>query len=332
MRRNDLADLAAFVAIADQLSFRTAAALLGVTPSALSHAMRQLEQRLGVRLLNRTTRSMSLTDAGLRLLERLRPALDQVAGALEGLNRERDRPLGRLRIYANQIAGTAVIAPVWKRFLSMYPEITLEVQVGEAPLDIVANGFDAGIGTRESAAAGMIAVRVIGPMRVAVVGAPGYFARLSPPRTPSDLARHSCVQYRLVADGALFKWPFARNGKPRPITVDGAIIVNNPDLAIRAALDGIGITYTLEAVADLYLRSGQLVRVLEDWSPSFEGLFVYYSGHRQVPAALRAFIDLIRVTHGSTPLESSLENPFVTELPTGSRGLVTRTKFGRAKI
>ena len=177
MDRGDLANLTAFVAVADQRSFRAAASRLGVTPSALSHSMRQLEERLGVRLLNRTTRSVSVTDAGLRLLEQLRPAIDQIAGALEDLNRERQRPLGRLRIYASHLAAAAVIAPVWERFLSTYPEVHLELHVGEAPIDIVAKGFDAGIGPRDRAPADMIAVRVMGPMKVAVVGAPAYFAR-----------------------------------------------------------------------------------------------------------------------------------------------------------
>ncbi len=163
MNRGNLADLNAFVAVADHLSFRGAASRLGVTPSALSHSIRQLEDRLGVRLLHRTTRSVSLTDAGLRLVERLRPAIGEIADALEGMNQERQRPLGRLRIYSIHLAAAAVIAPVWGRFLSTYPEVHLELAVGEAPLDIVANGFDAGIGPREWAAADMIAARVTGP-------------------------------------------------------------------------------------------------------------------------------------------------------------------------
>ena len=166
MNRGDLADLTAFVAVADHLSFRRAASRLGVTPSALSHSMRQLEERLGMRLLNRTTRSVSVTDAGLRLLERLRPAISEIGGALEDLNQERQRPVGRLRIYAIHLAASAVIAPIWKRFLSTYPDVHLELAVGEAPIDIVAKGFDAGIGPRDRAPADMIAVRVMGPMKI----------------------------------------------------------------------------------------------------------------------------------------------------------------------
>src|SRR5580692_12118979 len=249
MDRGSLADLTAFVAVADRLSFRAAASQLGVTPSALSHSMRQLEGRLGVRLLHRTTRSVSLTDAGRRLLDRLRPAIDQIAGALENLNQERQRPMGRLRIYAIHMAAVTVVAPIWSRFLSTYPEVHLELAVGEAPLDIVAKGFDAGIGPRDRASADMIAVRVMGPMNIAVVGAPTYFARRPPPRTPDDLARHSCVQIRMAAEGDVYAWPFEWNRKTRQISVDGRVMVNDPDLAVRAAVDGLGIAYTLEALA-----------------------------------------------------------------------------------
>jgi DNA-binding transcriptional LysR family regulator len=275
--------------------------------------MRQLEERLGVRLLNRTTRSVSVTDAGLRLLERLRPAVGQIAGALEDLNQERQRPLGRLRIYAIHLAAGAVIAPIWGRFLSTYPEVHLELALGEAPIDIVAKGFDAGIGPRDRVPADMIAVRVMGLMKIAVVGAPAYFARQRPPRTPDDLARHSCVQYRREADGNVLLWQFERNRKSRRISVDGRVMVNDADLAVRAAIDGLGIAYTLESLAQPFLRAGQLVRVLEDWSPSFEGLFLYYPGHRQVPAALRVLIDMMRAARGSARAARSLKNPFAEE-------------------
>src|SRR5437868_4461855 len=235
MDRGNLAELTAFVAVADRLSFRAAASQLAITPSALSHSMRQLEERLGMRLLHRTTRSVSLTDAGRRLLDRLRPAIDQINGALEDLNQERQRPMGRLRIYAIHVAATAVVAPIWGRFLSTYPEVHLELAVGEATIDIVAKGFDAGIGPRDRAPADMIAVRVTGPMKIAVVGAPAYFARRRPPRTPDDLAGHSCVQYRREADGDVLVWPFERNRKSRRISVDGRMMVNDAHLAVRAA-------------------------------------------------------------------------------------------------
>ncbi len=315
MDRGDLANLTAFVAVADLRSFRAAASRLGVTPSALSHSMRQLEEHLEVRLLNRTTRSVSLTDAGMRLLERLRPAIDQIAGALEDLNQERQRPMGRLRIYANHVAATSVVAPIWGRFLSTYPEIHLELAVGDAPVDIVAKGFDAGIGPHDPrvlrwAAADMVAVQATGRAKIVVVGAPGYFARQRPPRTPDDLGRHSCVQFRLAGDGDVLAWLFERNGKSSRISVDGRLMVNSGDLAVRAAVDGLGIAYTLEALAEPFLRSGQLVRVLEDWCPSFEGTSLYYPGHRQVPATLRALIDMIRAARGAAPAKRSRQNPF----------------------
>jgi DNA-binding transcriptional LysR family regulator len=313
MRRADLADLTAFVAVADDLSFRAAALRLGVTPSALSHTMRHFEERLGFRLLNRTTRSVSLTDAGLRLLDRLRPAVEQISRGLEDLKGEQGHPFGRLSLYVTHLAGTAVIAPVWARFLSTFPDVQLEIHADVTPGDTVAKGFDAGIGPKDWAAADMIAIRVIGPMRVAVVAAPAYFARQRPPRTPDDLARHSCIQYRRAADGVMLEWTFERDGKSRQVSVDGRVIVNDTDLAVRAAVDGLGIAYSAEAVVDPFLRSGQLVRMLEDWSPAFEGLYLYYPGHRQVPVALRALIDMLRSARGSVPAKRLLEHSLAAD-------------------
>jgi DNA-binding transcriptional LysR family regulator len=311
MNRGDLADLNAFVVVADQLSFRAASAQLGVTASALSHSMRQLEARLGVRLLHRTTRSVSLTDAGLRLLEGLRPAIEQISGALETLHQQRQRPFGRLRIHASPLSAPALIAPVWERFLSTYPEVHLELWVDMRPLDIVASGFDAGIGPKYWAAADMIAVRLRGPMKVAVVGAPKYFERRRPPRTIDDLASHSCIQYRFTADGATVPWTFERNGKTKRVSLAGGVTVNVPDLAVRAAVDGLGIAYTVETLAAPFLRTGQLIRVLEGFSPSVEPFFLFYPGHRQIPAALRAFIDMIRAPQ-SAQGKRSLKDPILT--------------------
>src|SRR6202022_807643 len=294
-------------------SFRAAAARLGVTRSALSHTMRHFEERLGFVLLNRTPRSVSLTDAGGRLLDRLRPAVEQISRGLDDLKGEQGHPFGHLRLYVTHLAGAAVIAPIWARFLSTFPDVQLEIHAEAAPGDIVAKGFDAGIGPKDWAAADMIAVRVMGPMRVAVVGAPAYFARRRPPRTPDDLARHSCVQYRRAADGAMFEWPFERGDKSERISVEGRVIVNDTDLAVRAAVDGLGIAYTIESLADPFLRSGRLVRVLEDWSPFSDGLFLYYPGHRQVPVALRALIDMLRSARGSAPAEGLLEIPLAAE-------------------
>jgi DNA-binding transcriptional LysR family regulator len=275
--------------------------------------MRHFEERLGFRLLNRTTRSVSLTAAGLRLLDRLRPSIEQISQGLDDLKGEQGHPFGRLRLYVTHLAGAAVIAPVWARFLSTFPDVQLEVHADAAPGDIVAKGFDAGIGPKDWAAADMIAVRVIGPMRVAVVGAPAYFAWRRAPRTPDDLSRHTCIQYRRAADGVMFEWTFERDGKSRQTSVDGRIIVNDTDLAVRAAVDGLGIAYSAEAVADPFLRSGQLVRVLEDWSPAYEGLYLYYPGHRQVPTALRALIDMLRGTRRSVRAEGLLEHALAAD-------------------
>jgi DNA-binding transcriptional LysR family regulator len=204
-----------------------------------------------------------------------------------------------------------VITSVWGRFLSTYPDVRLEIHMDRTPMDDVAKGFDAGIGPRDWVAADMIAVRVMGPIKLAVVGAPTYFARRQPLRTPEDLAQHSCIQYRWTDGGAVFEWPFERRGKSRRIPLDGQVTVNSIELGLRAAIDGLGIAYTAEAFAEPFLRSGQLVQVLEDWSPTIEGLFLYYPGRRQVPAALRALIDMIRASR-TTPARSLLKNPFVT--------------------
>jgi DNA-binding transcriptional LysR family regulator len=310
MNRGDLSNLTIFLAIADHLSFRAAAAQLGVTSSALSHSVRQLEERLGARLLHRTTRSVSLTDSGVRLLERLRPGMDQISDALEELKEERRHPSGRLRIYAQYWTASTVVAPIWQRFLSSYPDVHLELCVeSSAEVDIVAGGFDAGLAVRENVPAEMIAVRVTSPMQAAVVASPGYLAKHPPPRTPDDLADHQCIQYRLGRDGEIFRWRFERKGSKKTVSVRGSVTVNNPETAIRAALDGLGIVYLIDPLVEPYLGSGQLVRVLENWSPCMEGAYLYYHGRRQPPAALRAFIDMVRAPRESSQ-RRSLKNPF----------------------
>jgi DNA-binding transcriptional LysR family regulator len=299
MHPKDVAAVTAFVNVAEQHSFRAAASRLGVTPSAISHAMRKLEERLGVRLLNRTTRSVSLTDAGIRLLDQLRPAFGQIGGALEELKRERERPFGTLKIYATYGAAVVVIAPIWERFLSTYRNVRLELRVDPAPADIVAMGFDAVIGLKEQLATDMVAVRATGPTRIAVVAAPAYLARYGHPRAPEELLSHRCIQYRLGPDQPLVEWSFIRGGRTQRVPVEGRVIINNSDLAIRAAIDGVGIAHIIEALARLYLESGQLVRVLEEFSPSFEGFLLGYPSQRQMSAALRAFLDMVRDTDRS---------------------------------
>jgi DNA-binding transcriptional LysR family regulator len=304
MQRAALPDLSTFLLVAEHLSFRAAAERLELTAPAVSHSIRQLEARLGARLLNRTTRSVSLTQTGLRLLDRLRPAFDQISGALEELNEERKRPVGRLRIWVSPVAATIVVMPIWQRYLSTYPEVQLEMWADVSQPDIVASGFDAGIGPKRWVASDMIGMRLAGPMKIAVVGAPTYFAGQRPPRTPDDLASHNCIQYRLGAKGPLFKWQFEQNGKIRQIAVAGRLSVNTPELAIRAALDGLGVAYLPEELAAPFLRTGQLIRVLEGCSASAESQFLFYHGHRQVPTTLRAFIDMVRAPRSITDRRS----------------------------
>ena len=306
MNRADLADLLAFVAVAETLSFRGAARRVGVTPSAISHAMRQLEERLGVRLLHRTTRSVALTDHGRRLLERVRPAIAEVSGALEELEHERQQPFGRLRLHASGSGAVLVIAPVWNTFLRTHPDVHLELKVVDGPVDVVADGFDAAVAIREQVPADMVAVRVTGPMQAAVVGAPDYLARRGVPSTPDDLSLHDCIEYRW--GDSRFAWPFRRDGALHRVAVRGPVSVNSAELAVRAAVDALGIAYTSEMAAQPFLHSGRLIRVLEDWSPSHGGYFIYYAGHRQVPLALRALIDLIRLGRRSQKAAALVES------------------------
>jgi DNA-binding transcriptional LysR family regulator len=292
MKRSELPDLAAFIAVADSLSFRAGAARLGITRSALSHAMQHLERRLDVRLLHRSTRGVALTDTGRRLFESLQPAFADIDQALSDLDRERGTPSGRLRLHVSSGAAAAVVAPVWRDFLAAHPRVQLDLEVSDGSVDVVAEGFDAAIVIRAFAAADMVAVRVSDPWKAVVVGAPSYLARRGEPCTPEDLTIHDCVQYRL--DGELFPWPFMREGTRRRIAVHGPVTVNSSELAMRAAIDGLGLAFINDVVAAPFLRSGQLVAMLADWSPSFDGYHLIYSGRRQVPLPLRALIDMLR--------------------------------------
>jgi DNA-binding transcriptional LysR family regulator len=292
MKRSELADLAAFVAVADELSFRAGAARLGITRSALSHAMQQLEKRLDVRLLNRSTRGVALTDAGRRLFESLQPAFAGIEQGLADLDIERGSPSGRLRLLISVGAAATVIAPVWRDFLATHPRVRLELELSDGPVDVVGEGFDAAIALRDFAAADMIAVKVSDPWQAVVVGAPSYLVRRGEPTMPEDLETHECIQYRL--DGAPFPWPFMHEGSRRKIAVRGSVTVNSSELALRAAIGGLGLAFINDVVVEPFLRTGQLVAVLRDWSPSFDGYFLIYPGRRQVPAPLRALIDMLR--------------------------------------
>jgi len=292
MKRSELADLAAFAAVAEVLSFRAGAARLGITRSALSHAMQQLERRLDVRLLHRSTRGVALTDPGRRLFETLRPAFAGIEQALAELDHDRGSPSGRLRLHVSAGAAATVIAPVWRTFLATHPRVQLELELGDGPVDVIAEGFDAAIAIRDFAAADMVAVKVSDPWSAVVVGAPSYVARRGEPATPDELTAHDCIQYRL--NGAPFPWPFMREGTRRKVTVHSAVTVNSSELALRAAIGGLGFAFVNDAVADPFLRSGQLVAVLQNWSVSYDGYFLLYSGRRQVPPPLRALIDTLR--------------------------------------
>jgi len=291
--RIDPSDLATFLAIARHRSFRAAATELGVTASALSHALRNIEERLDLRLINRTTRSVALTEAGERLFSRISPAFRDIDDALEDLNNFRGKPAGTLRFNAARQSTQLVLLPVVTRFLKNFPDVSVEIIINDALIDTVAAGFDAGIRFGETIAADMIAV-AIGPRhRFAVVGSPGYFKTHKPPVTPHDLKGMPCIRYRFTS-GALYKWEFERGGIEVDIDVEGPLKLNDQDLMVDAALDGAGLAFVFEAQVEELIAKRKLVRVLADWCPAYPGFFLYYPSRRQLPAALRAFVDFAR--------------------------------------
>ena len=296
MRGSDYAELAAFVTVAQERSFRRAAGRLGLSPSALSHTIRNLEERLGAKLLHRTTRSVAPTQAGQGLYDRLAPAFADIAGAVGAVRAAGAFPSGRVRLNLPKLAAELILAPAFGRFARAYPDVHLELMVDDGLTDVIAAGFDAGIRPGERVHRDMVAVRVTPDLRTAVVGSPGYFDSRSPPRTPHDLKDHVCINYRFAASGALYRWPFARAGETLDVAVEGALTLNDTDLIRAAVLDGAGLACTLEdSVAD-DLAAGHLMRVLEDWCQPFPGFFLYYPGRRQVPPALRVLIDMLRVS------------------------------------
>lgn len=294
MRGADYADLASFVAVAQELSFRRAALRRGLSPSALSHAIRALEARLGAKLLNRTTRSGALTAAGRALYDRLRPAFADIAGAVEAVGAYRGTPSGTVRLNLPKLAAQMLLGSAFGRFAAAYPEVRLEVTVDDDLTDIVAAGFDAGVRPGERLQRDMIAVRITPDLRTAIVGSPGYFAAHPTPTRPEDLADHACINYRWSRSGALYRWPFEREGKAFDVQVEGPLTLNDTDLILAAALDGTGLACLLEDRVAPDIAAGRLVRVLEDFSPVFPGFFLYYAGRRQTPPALRALIDFLQ--------------------------------------
>ncbi|MCY1023375.1 LysR family transcriptional regulator [Pyxidicoccus sp. MSG2] len=293
MKRIDPAALSPFLAIATHRSFRKAAVELGVSPSALSHALNGIEERLGVRLVNRTTRSVALTEAGERLFERIRPAFRDITDALEDLNSFRGQPMGTLRINAALQSAQLALMPIVTRFLRAYPDVRVDLVVEDALTDIVAAGFDAGVRLGESLEADMLAVPIVPRIRSAVVGSPEYFERHARPKVPQDLRALPCIRYRFLS-GALYRWEFERGTEEVSIEVDGPLSVTEQNLMVDAALEGVGLAYVFEPRVTELIAQGRLVRVLEDWCPSYPGFFLYYPSRRQLPAALRAFVDFAR--------------------------------------
>jgi DNA-binding transcriptional LysR family regulator len=294
MRRENASDLLAFLSIARERSFTKAAAKLGVSQSALSHTIRGLEARLGLRLLTRTTRSVSPTEAGERLLHTVGPRFEEIEAELEALSALRERPAGTIRITAGEHPACAVLWPALTKFLTRYPDIKVEVIVDYGLTHIVAQRYDAGVRIGEQVAKDMIAVRIGPDMRMAVVGAPSYFAKRSPPKKPQDLTEHNCINLRLPTYGGLYAWEFEKNNRELKVRVDGQLVFNNSTLRLSAVLAGFGLAYMPEDLAQPHLVEGRLKRVLEDWCPPFPGYHLYYPSRRQSSAAFALLVDALR--------------------------------------
>jgi DNA-binding transcriptional LysR family regulator len=294
MVRDELSVLAAFLAVAEERSFTRAAKRLGVSPSALSHAIRGLEDKFGVRLLARTTRSVAPTDAGEQLIARLGPALGDIRGAIDLLTGLRDRPAGRLRLVVSPLAAQSVLAPKLGQFTRDYPDVVLDITSDHSRVDLVAGRFDAGIHLGEYIERDMVAVRVSLDRRPAIVGSPGYFAAHPKPDTPRDLTSHRCINFR-HGSGGIYRWELDKGKQSLTVAVEGPLIVDDVELIVRAAIDGVGLAFMAEETAAPHLASGALVRVLEDWCPPYPGFFLYYPSRRQLPAALAALIETLRL-------------------------------------
>jgi len=294
MRRENANDLLAFLAVARERSFTKAAAKLGVSQSALSHTIRGLEARLGLRLLTRTTRSVSPTDAGERLVQTVGPHFEEIEAELEALSELREKPAGTIRITSGEHAANAVLWPTLAKFLAGYPDIRVEVTVDYGLTDIAAQRYDAGVRLGEQVAKGMIAVRIGPDMRMAVVGAPSYFAKRSPPKKPQDLTDHNCINLRLPTYGGLYAWEFEKGNRELKVRVDGQLVFNDLTQRVNAALAGFGLAYLPEDVARPHLAIGRLKRVLEDWCPPFPGYHLYYPSRRQSSSAFALLVDALR--------------------------------------
>lgn len=295
MARIDLNNLSSFLVVARERSFTRAAAQLGVSQSALSHTIRALEERLGVRLLTRTTRGASPTEAGERLLANLSPYYEGIEAELTALNALRERPAGTIRISSHDHAATTILWPKLSKLLPEYPDITLEINVSYGLIDIVADRFDAGVRLGDQVAKDMIAVRISPDFRMVVVGAPSYFAHHDKPVTPQELTSHACANLRLATHGDLYAWEFAKNGQALRVQVRGQMVFNTSPQVLTAALEGYGLAYAPEDVVRAHVSEGQLVQVLEDWCPTIPGYHLYYPSRRQALPAFSLVVQALRL-------------------------------------
>jgi DNA-binding transcriptional LysR family regulator len=294
MRREDLADLSVFMAVADERSFTRAAARLGTSQSALSHTIRRLEARLGVRLLTRTTRSVAPTEAGERLLSTLAPAFDSIDAQLASIGELREKPAGSLRITASEHAATTILWPVLRRLLPDYPEIHVELSIDSSFADIVSGRFDAGVRLGEAVAKDMIATRIGPDLRMAIVGSPAYFDAHPAPRKPQDLAAHQCINLRLLTSGGFYAWELENDGRELRVRVEGQLAFNNVPMIVRAAEAGFGLGFVMQDQVAEQLADRRLVRVMEDWCPPFTGYHLYYPSRRQPSAAFTLVVEALR--------------------------------------
>ena len=294
MSRENFNDLQAFLAVAREGSFTKAAGKLGVSQSALSHTIRGLESRLGIRLLTRTTRSVSPTEAGERLLASIGPRFEEVEAELAALRELRDKPSGTIRITTGEHATETVLWPKLAPLLAEYPDIKVEINIDNALTDIVANRYDAGVRLGDQVAKDMIAVRIAPDMRTTVVAAPSYFARRSPPVTPQELTGHDCINMRLPTLGGLYAWEFEKDGHELKVRVEGQLVFNSLQPILTAALAGFGLAFLPEDMVLPHVAAGRLVRVLEDWCPVWQGYHLYYPSRRQSSRALTLLIETLR--------------------------------------
>jgi DNA-binding transcriptional LysR family regulator len=294
MLRANVNDLLAFLAVAKERSFTKAAAKLGVSQSALSHTIRGLEERLGLRLLTRTTRSVAPTEAGERLLHTVGPRFEEIESELEALSELREKPAGTIRINAIDYVADTILWPKLAQFLGQYPDIGVEITIDYGLTDIVAQGYDAGVRHGEQVAKDMIAVRIGPDMRMAVVAAPSYFAKRSPPKTPQDLIGQNCINLRLATHGGLYAWEFEKAGRELKVRVEGQLVFNGSYQMLNAALAGFGLAYVPEDLAQPHLAKGRLKRVLEDWCPPWSGYHLYYPSRRQSSPAFALLVDALR--------------------------------------